>query len=184
MSNPTGDIRGPVSRPRGWVWFFVALAALTVVAITLNWQFNLSQQLRREQLNAARADWKRHGPVDYDLEFAKEGSVTGTYSVRVRKGKVVSATLDGRSLEPRLYPTCHMDALFDDIERFLEMDQQPGSPRAYNVAAFDVHDGHLLRYVRSVSSTGQRVDIRVNSLTPVAAGGTEPPSHPRPKSEE
>lgn len=94
--------------------------------------------------------------------------MTGTYRVQVRKGKVVAATLDGRPLEPRLYPTCDMNALFDDIERFLDLDAQPGSPRAYNVATFDVHDGHLLRYIRSVSATGQRLDIRVHTLTAVA----------------
>src|SRR5207302_4370968 len=137
------------------------LAALTLLAISLNWRFNLNQQLTREQLYAARVDWQRHGPANYDLEYVKEGSVTGTYDVQVRKGKVVAATLDGRPLEPRLYPTCDMNALFDDIERFLDLDAEPGSPRAYNVATFDVQDGHLLRYIRTVSATWQRLHSRL-----------------------
>src|SRR5262249_11523051 len=63
---------GPVSparRNRGWVWFFVALAGLTLLGITINWRFNLGQQLKREQLEEARADWKKNGAASYDLEY-------------------------------------------------------------------------------------------------------------------
>src|SRR5262249_60155128 len=120
--SPNGAATPPAPAPRknrGWIWFFALLALLTVAGISLNWWFNLRQQLTPEQLAAARALWNAKGPHDYELEYTEQGSARGTYLVQVRGGKVVSATLDGRPLEPRLYPTSSMPALFDDIERFL-----------------------------------------------------------------
>jgi hypothetical protein len=100
-------------------------------------------------------------PADYDLEYTMQGSTNGTFKVEVRGGKVVSATLDGRELERRLYAAHDMTGLYDDLERFLEIDSKPDSPRAFVVATFDTVDGHLLHYVRSVSATRQRVEITV-----------------------
>lgn len=159
-------------RSRKWIWFFALLVPLAVVAIAIPILFNRSQLLTREKLEAARARWKERGPQDYDLEYVKRGSVAGTYVVQVRAGKVVRAELDGRPLEPRLYLTCDVEALFDDIDRFLEIDAQPGSPRTFTVAQFDPADGHPLHYIRSVTATRQRIEITVQ-LRPPAASSTD-----------
>jgi hypothetical protein len=144
--------------------FFLILGGLTVAAIALNWSYNVKQQLKREHLDAARALWQKERPANYDLEYIQQrgDSAAETFLVKVRGGKVVSAELDGRGLERRLFASHDMGGLFDDMERFLEIDSKPESPRAYAVATFDGTDGHLLHYVRSVSATGQRVEITVH----------------------
>ena len=93
-------------RGRGWIWFFVALACLVAVALGLQRWLYAQQRLTPPQLTEARALWKAHRPTDYDLEYTKKGDATGTFLVQVRGGKVISATLDGRPLEPRLYASC------------------------------------------------------------------------------
>lgn len=153
-------------RSRGWVWFFVLLAVLTVTSIAVQLWFNLQQQLTPEHLAAARALWKAKGPSDYDLEYTKKGSATGYFRVQVRGGKVVSAAMDGQPLEARLYSFYDMPGLFDDIERFLDLDRSPGSRRTFTKATFDPEDGHLLHYIRSVTSTRQRVEISVRLVPP------------------
>jgi hypothetical protein len=52
-----------------------------------------------------------------------------------------------------------MLALFDDIDRLLEMDAQAGI-RTFNLATFDDADGHLIHYRRSVDGLLQ-VEITV-----------------------
>jgi hypothetical protein len=54
-----------------------------------------------------------------------------------------------------------MNALFDFIDGFLKEDAKPGSPRAYMVATFDSSDGHLIKLVRRVMGTKQRLEINV-----------------------
>jgi hypothetical protein len=148
-----------MTKGKRWLWFFVTLALLAATAVTTLIWFNLSQQLTREKLAEARAKWLQRRPSDYDLEYVKRGSATGTFVVQVRGGKVVSASMDGRPLEPRLYSSCNMLTLFDDIERFLDLDAQSGT-RAFTVATFDPQDGHLGYYRRSVMGTRQWVEIR------------------------
>lgn len=167
-SPPLPDAGQPVPRSRrAWVWIFVGIGLLTALAIGVQLWFNLRQQLTLERLEAARALWRQAGPSSYDLEYTKRGSATGTIVVQVRKGRVLSATLDGQPLEPRLYPYYDMAGLFDDIGRFLEIDTAPGSPRTFTKALFDPVDGHLIHYIRSVTSTRQRLEINVR-LRPLA----------------
>lgn len=156
----------PTQRNRGWIWFFVSLALLTTAAAIIPLWFNLSQQLTREQLDQSRALWKAKAPADYDLEYVQRGAANGVFVVKVRGGRVASVTLDGRPLESRLFASHDMAGLFDDIERFYEQDHQPGSPRSFTKARFDPVDGHLLHYVRSVSSSRQRLEITVR-LRPI-----------------
>jgi len=158
-----------MTRGKRWVWFFVTLALLSATAsATLVW-FNLSQQLTREKLAVARSQWVVHQPLDYDLEYTKQGSASGKFVVQVRKGKVISATMDDRPLEPRLYSSCNMLSLFDDIDRLLERDAEEGT-RTFTIASFDPQDGHLT-YFRRRSVTGSRQwieirDIKLSRLPP------------------
>src|SRR5262249_54849848 len=160
-----------IPRPnRGWIWFFVILIVLTVTSITIMIVYNLRQQLKPEQLAQARALWEQKGPADYDLDYTQVGSASGTFKVEVRAGKVVSATLDGQPLERRQYRYSDMPGLFNSIEEFLEYDQQPGRPRTYTKAVFDPEDGHVVRYIRRVMGTTERVEIKVK-LQPVEKSG-------------
>ena len=81
---------------------------------------------------------------------------------------MVDVILDGREvtqndkpLDPSRYPRYDMTALMDDIETFLEEDAEPGRPRTYTVASFDPTDGHLIRYVRRVMGSSERIEINV-----------------------
>jgi len=161
-------------KSHAWVWFFAVLAVLAVGAVVGNWYYNLSQQLTPEQLQAAEDLWKKNGPRDYDLHIVRE--VSGANSsgepaheellAKVRNGKVVMVTLNGRPLEPRLFPEYDVEAWFDFIERFLEIDHQPGAPRTFTRARFAPTDGHILEYVRRVSGTRERQSFRTEVLPP------------------
>ena len=158
----------PPQQSYRWVWYFVVLGVLTVSACTILVWYNLRQQLKKEDLQTARALWKQNRPPDYDLTYTKRGSASGTFFVKVRNGKVVDVTLDGREvtqndkpLDPSRYQRYDMTALMDDMETFLEEDAEPGRPRTYSVATFDPTDGHLIRYVRRVMGANERIEINV-----------------------
>jgi hypothetical protein len=174
---------------RRWIWYFVVVGCLTVLATTILVVYNLGQQLKPEQLEAARNLWEAKRPADYVLTYTKLGSATGTFVVTVRKGKVVSANMlqkvikDGKAelveeqLEPRLYRSYDMDGLFNDIERFLDLAAKKDSPRTYLVATFDPRNGQLLRFVRRVMGTSERIEIDVQPIQPPPP---EPSAYARP----
>src|SRR6266851_2006146 len=90
-------------RRRGWIWFFLVLVVLTVIAITVLVGYKRSFQLTAEKLAEARALWKVNGPADYDLDYEiKKLDGKETYTVQVRVGKAVSATCNGQPLDERL----------------------------------------------------------------------------------
>ena len=158
-------------RHRRSLWFFGILTLLTLGAIVTLVVFNKSQLLKPEQLAAARERWNQNGPRDYDMEYGvkKQDGDWETYAVQVRKGKVTSASLDGRPIEPRQYIYYGMPALFEQIEGFLELDHQPGKAQTYTRAEFDKADGHLIEYVRRVMGSQERVQIAIKRFEPVSA---------------
>src|SRR6266849_4954006 len=169
----------PPKRSYRWVWYFVVLGVLTTAACTTLVWYNLrQQQLKLEDLVAARYQWLQRRPANHDLTYTKRGSATGTFLVqgsatgaflgKVRNGEVVSVTLDGREITQNvrpLHPSRHfhydMTGLMVGIELSLTEDAKPGRPRTYTVATFDLVDGHLVRYVRRVMDTGERIEINV-----------------------
>jgi hypothetical protein len=153
-----------------WTWFFAVLTLLGLAAIAVPLWFNLSQQLRPEELARARELWERNQPADYDIEYSQTGLTPEKFTVRVRGHQVRSVTSDDRPLPPGSYPYDDMGALFRFIETHLANDNQPGSPRTFTVAGFAREDGHVLHYIRSVWSTHERIEIDVR-LHPVASGG-------------
>jgi hypothetical protein len=161
--NPPGN--------RSWIWYFVVLAVLGVIAAAIPLVYNLRQQLKPADLQAAQELWKAKGPASYVLEYSKHGSVNNLFIVTVRNGRVESVIMKasaddpGRPLEERFFIYHSMLGLFGDIERFLEVDAKPNAPRAFNRALFDPNDGHLRHYVRSAPD--QRLEIRVLRLTPL-----------------
>jgi hypothetical protein len=170
---PLASTNGPPPRTRpknrAWIWYFVLLAVMSVATTTTLIVYNAGQQLTPEKFQAAEALWKQRGPADYDLEYTTRlltGEVS-TFRVRVRDKAVIDATMNDQPLEPRLYAARSMNGIFSDIKRFLDIDQTPGSPRAFARATFDPEDGHLQSYRRNVSATHEGVDIRVTRFEPV-----------------
>lgn len=157
----------------GWIWFFVLLALLTLAAIAIQIWYNPTVPLTAPLLAEARAKWKEHGPRAYDMDYTvKKIASTERFQVRVRNDEAISVIMnDGVALESRLYRYCTMPALFGFIEEFMEQDAQPGRPRTFTNVYFDPGDGHLIHYVRSVASKGERQEIRVR-LTPLADNQT------------
>ncbi len=60
-------------RNRGWIWYFVILGVLTVAAVGVLVTFNVQQQLKPEQVEAARRLWEAKGPPDYDMTYTQKG---------------------------------------------------------------------------------------------------------------
>lgn len=153
-------------RNANWIWYFVLLFVLVATSLTILIVYNLRQQLTAEQLSAARLLWEQKGPRDYDMQYTQEVGALEHFEVKVRNGSVISATRDGKPIEPRQLNDHSMLALFGFIEGFLKCDAAPGRPRTYTVANFSKEDGQLFRYVRRVSGTTERVEIIVQKLTP------------------
>jgi hypothetical protein len=151
---------------RGWIWFFVILAVLAVAAAAILWIYNVNQQLTSEQFEAARKLWSEKGPRDYTLTITKEGSAKGTYVATIRAGDVESVVekVPGgkdRLLEKRLYSYYDMTALFDDLQRFLEIKNDPNKGKVFLRAHFAPEDGHIEEYVYSNSTDRQPVRVVV-----------------------
>src|SRR5262245_23939357 len=179
-----------IGTPRRWVPFFLTLAALGTLAITLPLVYNLGQQLRPEQLEAARALWAERGPADYDLEVAValgRDPRPQRYAVLVRTGKAVfsagedelqalSAPVSALTgLAPRgalgegAAPTIEM--LFARIEGVLEANARSGR-RNFTLAAFDPRDGHPRRFIHRVRGTHEREEWNLR-LSPAGTLGRQ-----------
>jgi hypothetical protein len=158
----------PLPRNRGWIWFFVVLAVLTVASLVV---LNLSirgRQLTLEQLRQARAVWDQKGPHDYNLIWIQKGNMPGQFQIKVRNSKAVWVSSDGTALEERLYANYTMTALFEFIEDFLREDAKLAKERrTFTTATFDAEDGHVTRFIRQVLGTSEKQDISVE-LTLVA----------------
>ncbi len=170
----------PVSRPksRAWVGYVTVLLLLSAVAATAPIVYNLRQQLRPDELEAARQRWREHGPSDYDLTFAirfDRERLPQRHMVIVRGGKVVLAAGEGeiQTLSPALQATVGLPAgglckergqdvpaIFAHIEDLLD---EPNASRNFLVVAFDPKDGHPRRIVRRVrrSSTREEWNLRL-----------------------
>jgi hypothetical protein len=162
---------------RNWIWFFVVVIVLAVAGIAINWSYNLRQQLTMEQLDGALAMWNEKGPADYDLTIEKiissaatEGEPDrATLVVKVRRGKPLAGTLDGRPIEQadRILPEYDMPGWFEFIREFLQRDTAPHAPRTFRRAVFDPQTGALKQFVRRVSGTRERQELKFN-VTPVS----------------
>jgi hypothetical protein len=159
-----------MNKTHRWIWFFLVLIGLGLVAMATLIVYNLGQQLKPEQLAAARRLWRERGWRSYQLAYTIKRGIDknkDTYVVRVRAGKVVSSTVNGRSEERRLFSARGMEALFDDIERFQKLDSEPGKPRTFTRARFDENNGALREYVRRVMGGQERTEITVDPLEPL-----------------
>jgi hypothetical protein len=168
----------PPRASRNWIWYFVVLGSLTLLAIVILTVYKYNQGLRRqltpERLDAARKLWAEKRPPDYVLTYTKKGSATGTFVVTVRQGKVVAAVMyeqDPRDhqektipLEERLYRDYDMAGLFNNLEDFLKIAAQKDSPKTFLTASFDPNTGQLRRFVRSVAGKHEGIEIDVEPI--------------------
>jgi hypothetical protein len=166
---------GPPPKKRSWIWFFAIVGTLTVAGVLLEIWFNLRQQLDSTQLERARALWEDRGPADYEMEYTvREGSDATLYKVQVKGKKPAAAWVseNGKWKPTESPPYGTMDAIFDRIAANLEADAKPGSPRVFATASFSRNDGHVVRYVRSVSSRRERLEIDVHRFGNPEQAGT------------
>ncbi len=172
----------PPAKNHLWIYFFAFLVVASVgVAVTMI-SFNLSIQLKPENLETNRKLWEEKGPKSYNLIYTEQVNEDRktVFAVKVRAGKVTEVLMDGKPLEPTMEdgrvhdprPYRSMEGIFRSIERFMEIDQKKDAPTAYVVAVFDPDDGAVLKYIRSVMKTGQRVELNLK---------VEAVQEPRPK---
>jgi hypothetical protein len=158
---------------RRWVGFFVVLALLSLTAMVLPIVYNLGQQLRREQWEAARQRWQERALRDYDLTFRVKldrDLAQQRHVVRVRAGRVVVALVEGQVVfaEPALSgaiglpfasatdaPPWSMEQIFAHLETLLR-EQEASGGRHFLVAVFDPSEGWPRRFVRRNRQTNQR----------------------------
>jgi hypothetical protein len=164
MASQETQVKTP-RRSARWVWFFAILGAMLVGGVSTEIWFNVNQQLQPEQLSAARQHWREMGPRDYRLIYEVKDEVSPElaapvplkYAVEVHDGKVTF--VDKPSGKFSTFGS--MDELFDFVERILQDDIAQGGKRPFIVARFQKSDGHIVHYVRSVSSRHERLEIRV-----------------------
>jgi hypothetical protein len=169
-------------RSRRWIGFFIVLAMLAAVAIIVPLVYNLSIQLRPEQLVEARRRWQESGVPNYDLEYLVRTKHSGqeeesAYLVQVRSGQVVLvvcnsavvyldpslalvAGLGAPALSPENPRRFGVPALFDEIEAALRADESSGR-RNFATAQFDPTDGHPFHYVHRTRGTKERVEWNI-----------------------
>ena len=144
-----------------WFILFLVVASITVAVVMI--RFNLSIQLKPDQLEAAMKNWKEIGPKSYKLTYTKQiddnDQQRDLIVVHVVDGKVKEGTINGEPLEERVLPYHTMDRLLIDIEKFMEEDSKPGKPKVYVTADFDSKTGALRSYVRRVMGTRQRLGL-------------------------
>lgn len=163
------DMETPPQKKRTWIWYFAVLAVLTIVATATLAIYNIRQQLKPEQLDAAIALWKEKGPKDYVLVYtAKKTELSGEmddhYVVKVKDGQAYEVLINGLPAEERQLAYYGMTRLLQYLERFMEIDAEPGRPKAFLRGDFNARTGALVRYVRRVMGTKQRLEINVESL--------------------
>lgn len=169
-------------RSRRWIGFFVVLAGLAAVAVIVPLVYNLSIQLRPEQLAEARRRWQENALPNYDLEYLvrttrSEQEEERAYLVQVRGGRVILVVYnrDMVYLAPSLALVAGLGvsalssenprrfgvpALFDEIETALRQDELTDR-RHFATAQFDPKDGHPFHYVHRVRGTKERVEWNI-----------------------
>lgn len=167
----SAPVRSQKPRSRGWIVFFSLLVSLAGVAVTLPILYNLWQQLRPEQLVAARQRWQAVGPADYDLTYMVkyDGERPERHIVLVRQGRVAWASCEGEVVQVApgvgavvgltaggsLRGGRDVPAMFARIQELL--DEQDGSARRnFLVVLFDPTTGVPRKVVRRVRGTGTR----------------------------
>jgi hypothetical protein len=146
-----------------WKWFFLIVAVLALAASIFLVVFNMRQQLKPEELEAARQLWIEHGPASYTLIYTEKFSsqagneLKNHYVVKVRDRKVTEVLVNGAPKEERL-EYHDMNGLFNEVEAFQDKDSKE-KRRVYCRARFDDDTGAIREYVRYVPNSSERQQI-------------------------
>lgn len=158
-----------MKKNNNWKWFFgivIFLALFTAISLVC---WNLWLQLKPEQLEAAHQLWDEAGPKSYSLVYTHTFSSrtdsdthTNHYAVKVKDRAVTEVIVNGIPKNDGLdYHS--MDGLFKEIEGFQDKDEKE-KRKVYRIAEFDRQTGAIRSYVRRVSGTRERQQIKVESL--------------------
>ncbi|MCI0684547.1 MAG: DUF6174 domain-containing protein [Gemmataceae bacterium] len=150
-----------------WLWVFVALFGLALSGAVIMVVYNLWQQLKPEQLEAYRERWDRNGPANYVMRYTtrkNNDTTTDEYVVKVRNRKAYEALVNGLPQPPEQLGYYGMEALFNYIERFMELDSEKGKPRTFTRCDCDETTGAIKRFVRRVMGKSERLEILVEPL--------------------
>jgi len=152
-----------------WLWFFLVVIVLGLAAVSSLIAFNWSRQLKPDELAAARLHWGQRGPRSYQLTYVIKIGLdeqATSYVVRVRDGRVVSASVNGLPEKRQRFGYYGMEALFDYMGDFLENDAKLRR-RIYIHGVFDPQTGALREFVRRVMGGNERVKIAAEPLVPL-----------------
>jgi hypothetical protein len=182
MEPQTADF-GPRTKSKRWIWFFVALAVLGLLAIGINLGYNLGEPLTPEKLQAARELWQQRRPADYDLKILTiqaGATMRNRYALKIRAGKIVEFLVNDRTPEPLLnregqedfaaeryqVEEYDIDGLFDAIEKLMTDDRKANRSN-FTRARFDKTDGHLQYYQRQVGGRqAQQIQVELKRVPP------------------
>lgn len=175
--DPPPDFTPRPGHPYAWIGYFVFLLVTSIGVTVFMIQFNRNIQLKPEQLEAAHNLWKAKGPKSYNMIYTKKLGASehgDRFVVKVRNGHVdevkmndkalVATVIDGQKHDPRIYHS--MDNIYRDVMKFMDMDQKPGATKVYVVANVDEKTGALLRYIRRVMGSTDRIELNI-ALEPV-----------------
>jgi hypothetical protein len=167
------ELKQSKSRWRVFVWYFIALAALSAAAVIIPIVVNLNQQLTPEQLAEARANWTRNGPASYDLHYEERidsEEIPNEYIVKVREGEVVSLRINGQlkaleAMTPQQRHKYTVPGLFEQIDEYLQ-EMKDGRRRNFAVAHFAPELGYPMHYIRRVRGSRSRLEWTI-AVSPV-----------------
>ena len=166
-----------VRRGRPWLWLLGGLALVVAVVVVLNF-VNAGRVLTRARLDAARELWRAANVASYNLTANVTGRTQGQYTLQVRRGAIVAATLEGMpwvgpdgqgvNHQARYWTVAY---LFDEfLPRELENATKPNAPPCYLTVEFDSKLGYPRRFVRSGGAEGGGSTTAEFTVTPVADG--------------
>lgn len=173
----SGRRRLPLAPLMGGLVMGAAIALIALLALAIAARQGAAPTVTTEDLRAALARWRQHGPRDYDLAVVVSGAQTGRYEVRVRDGRPIAAQRDGRELNRRTATYWTVPGLFDVIQHDLKYVDDP--QRGFNAppgstvilrAEFDPDLGLPRSYQRSILGQASDVQWRVAEFQRVGAG--------------
>ena len=156
-------------RSRVWIWFFVVLAVLALIAGSIEIWFNLSQQLNPEQVANAQKLWREHAPAEYEIDFifSRMSRQPLHYRAVIRNREVTAVMLNDQELEPVLYPLHDLPPLFEAAAAWLAEDPARQDGVVDHVLALDATATYHVR-VRpgetTVSRNGASIPARLTAV--------------------
>ena len=162
-------------RSRAWIWFFVVLIAMSAAAVALPIVYNLSIQLRPEELTAARAlEGERPARLRSAIR-GKDHAERRADGIDLAGGGARRPTDGGDARRPeaarRGLPEPDGGRTVCGDRKGFTIGPGGGRARNYATAAFDLRDGHPTHYVRRVRGSGDRLAWNVNLFKPGEGAG-------------